>query len=206
MKDMESQGKQFGFTLSAFHFQWSNHHVRGRSEEGFHPSLYDLGLEQPKADALLHRDQLIDVHLQRSPTGTFFQRLCPLRTGDDHAQPAGKRSCHPHSGPQCCEAVYLALVDNIHQSADSASPHNQRDPSSKIRLIRHHQEHCIFIVTCDPLHLHMQDDKPERASTHPTQPHEVHLVVHKVFQREDGEPVLLHQSGHDRIHLTATVH
>ena len=40
---------------------------------------------------------------------------------------------------------------------------------------------------------------------HPTQPHEIHWVVHKVFQREDGEPVLLHQSGRDRIHLTATV-
>ena len=87
----------------------------------------------------------------------------------------------------------------------SASPHNQRDPSPKIGLIRHNQEHRIFVITCDSPHLHAQDDKPEWASMHPTQPHEVHRVVHKVFQREDGEPVPLHQSGCDHIHLTATV-
>ena len=149
MKDMESQGKQFGFTLSAFHFQWSNYHVRGRSEEGFHPSLYDLNLERPKADTLPHRDQLIDVHLWRSPTGTFFQRLCPLRARDDHAQLAGKQSCHPRSGPWHGEAVYLALTDNVDRSADSASPYNQRDPSPKIGLIGHHQEPVIpHTCTC----------------------------------------------------------
>ena len=202
---MESQGKRSGFTLLTFRFQWSNHHIPGRSKEGFHPSLYDLGLEWPKADTLPHQDQLIDIHLRRSPTGTFFQRLCPLRTGDDRAQLAGKQSCHPRSGPRHGEAVYLTLVDNIDQSADSASPHNQRDPSPKIGLIGHHQEHHVFVVTCDPLHLHVQDDKPKWASIHPTQHHEVHWVVHKVFQREDGEPVLLHQSRCDHIHLTATV-
>ena len=128
MKDVESQGKQFGFTLSAFRLQWSDHHLRGRSKEGLHPSLYNLSLERPKADALLHCDQLIHVHLQRSPTGTFLLSLYSLRTGDDHVQPAGKQSCHPHSGPQCGEAVYLALMDNVDQSADSASPQNHLTP------------------------------------------------------------------------------
>ena len=32
MKDMESQGKWFGFPLLAFHFQQSNHHVQGGSK------------------------------------------------------------------------------------------------------------------------------------------------------------------------------
>ena len=168
MKDMESQGKWFGFMLSVFDFEWSNHHIRGRSEEGFHLSLYDLSLEWPKVDALPHRDQLIDVHLWRSPTGTFLLSLCPLRTEDDCAQLAGKQSCQPHSGPQRSKAVYLALTDNIDQSADSASPNDQRYTSPKIRFIGHHQEHRVFVVTCNTPHLHMQDDKPKWASTHPT--------------------------------------
>ena len=99
----------------------------------------------------------------------------------------------------------ISLSDNVDQSADSTSPHNQGDPSSEIRFIGHHQEYHILFLPCNTRHLHMQDDKPERASMHPTQPHEVHCVVHEVFQREDGEPVLLHQSGCDHIHLTATV-
>ena len=116
-------------------------------------SLYDLGLEWPKADAPPHCDQLIDVHLWRSPTGAFLQSLRPLRTGDNHAQLAGEQSCQPHSQPRHGEVIYLTLADNIDQSADSASPHDQRDSSPKIRLIGHHQEHCIFIITCDTLHL-----------------------------------------------------
>ena len=168
MKDMESQGKQFGFPRSAFCFQRSDHHIRGRSEEGLHPSLYDLSLERPKADTLPHCNQLIDAPLQGSPTGTFIQSLCPLRSGDGHTHLARKQSCHPCSGPWCGEAVYLTLSDNIDQSADSAGPHNQRDPLSKIGLIGHHQEYCILVISCDTLHLHAQDDKPERASTHPT--------------------------------------
>ena len=119
---MEYQGKWFGFPMLAFHFQWSDHHIRGRSEEGFHPSLYDLGLEQPKADTLPHRDQLINAHPQESPTGTFIRSLCPLRSGNGHAQLAGKQSHHPRSGPRCGEAVYLTLVDNVDQSANSADP------------------------------------------------------------------------------------
>ena len=168
MKDMESQGKQFGFLRSAFHFQWSDHHIRGRSEEGLYLSLYDLGLKRPKADTLPHRNQLIDAPLQGSPTGTFHRSLCPLRNRDGHAQLAGQQSCHPHSGPWHGEAVYLTHLDNVDQSADTAGPHNQRDPSSEIGLIRHHQEYCILIISCNTLHLHMQDDKPEQASTHPT--------------------------------------
>ena len=164
---MESQGKRLCFPLPAFHFQWSNHHVQGGSEEGFHPSLYDLGLEQSKADALLHHDQLIHVHLQRSPTGTFLLSLCPLSIGDDHAQPAGKQSCHSYSRPWRGEAVYLTLTDNVNQPADSASPQNQRDPSYKIGLIGHHKEYRILIIPCDTRHLHTQYDKPERASACP---------------------------------------
>ena len=168
MKDMESQGKQFGFPMSAFHFQWSDHHMRGRSEEGLHLSLYDLSLEWPKVDTLPHCNQFIDAHLQGSPTGTFIRSPCPLRSGDSHAQLAGEQSCHPHSGPWHGKAVYLTLLDNIDQSADSAGPHNQTDPSSEIGLIGHHKEYCIFIISCDILHLHVQDDKPKQASTHPT--------------------------------------
>ena len=165
MEDVESQGKWFGFALSAFHFQWSNHHIRGRSEEGIHTSLYDLGLEWPKVDALPHRNQLIDVHLRRSPTGTFLQSLYPLRTRDNHAQLAGEQSHQPRSQPRHGKVIYLALADNVDQSADSASPHNHSLP--QIGLIGHHQEHCVFIITCDTPHLDAQDDKPERASTHP---------------------------------------
>ena len=160
MKDMEFQGKQFGFPRSAFHFQRSDHHIRGRSEEGLQPSLYDLSLEWPKADTLPHRNQLIDAPLRGSPTGTFIGSLCPLRGGDSCTQLARKQSCHPRSGPWHGEAVYLALSDNVDQSADSAGPHNQRDPSSEIG---HHQEYCVLITP----HLHVQDDKPEWASTHP---------------------------------------
>ena len=169
MKDMGSQGKWFGFPRSTSHFQWSDHHIRGRSTEGLHPSLYDLSLERPKADTLLHRNQLIDAPLWESPTGTFHRSLCPLRSGDGHAQMAGQQSFPPPcSGPQCGKAVYLTLSDNVDQSADSAGPHNQRDLSSKIGLIGHHQEYCVLIISCDTPHLHAQDDKPERASTHPT--------------------------------------
>ena len=66
-----------------------------------------------------------------------------------------------HSGPQHGETVYLALSDNIDHSADSAGPYNQRDPLSKLGLIGHHQEHHILIISCNPPHLHVQDDKPK---------------------------------------------
>ena len=91
MKDMESQGKWFGFLRSAFHSQRSDHHVRGTSEEGLHPSLYDLSLERSKADTLPHHNKLIDAHLWGSSTGTFIRSLCPLRRRDCHAQLAGQQ-------------------------------------------------------------------------------------------------------------------
>ena len=94
--------------------------------------------------------------------------VCPLRGGDSHTPPAEKKPCHPHSGPWHGEMVYLALSDNIDYSVDRAGPYNQGDPPSKLGLIRHHQEHCIFIISCNPLHLHVQDDKPEWTSTFPT--------------------------------------
>ena len=165
---MESRGKWLGFQRSALHSQRSNHHVQSISKEGLHPSLYDFSLKQPKADTLPHRNQLINAPLWESPTDTFNQGLCPPQGRDGHAQLAGKQSCHPHSGPQHGEAVYLTLSDDIDHSADSACPHNQRDPLSKIRLIEHHQEHRVFIIFCDTPHLHVQDDKPELASTFPT--------------------------------------
>ena len=84
------------------------------------------------------------------------------------ATPQGKQSRHPRSGPWHGEMVYLALSDNIDHSADSAGPYNQRDPPSELKLIGHHQEHRVFIISCDPLHLHMQDDKSEWASMFPT--------------------------------------
>ena len=46
--------------------------------------------------------------------------------------------------------LYLALADNIDQSADSASPHNQRDPSSEIGLIGHHQEYSTSSYLATP--------------------------------------------------------
>ena len=168
MKDMESRGKQFGSPRSAFRSQRSNHHMRSISEEGLHPSLYDLGLERPKADTLLHCNQLVNALLWGSPTGTFNRSFCPLQGGDGCTQPAGKQSHHPHGGPWRGEAVYLALSDDIDHSTKSAGPHNQRDPPSKIRLNKHHQEHRIVIISCDTPHLHTQDDKPKRASTFPT--------------------------------------
>ena len=165
---MESRGKWFGFPRSAFHSQWGDHHVRCISKEGLNLSLYYLGLEQPEVDTLPHHNWLVNIPLWRSPTGTFNRSLCPLRGGDSCTQPAGKQSHHPHSGPRCGEAVYLTLSDNIDYSANGASPQNQRDPLSKLGLIEHHQEHCVFIISGDPLHLHVQDDKPEQASTFPT--------------------------------------
>ena len=125
-------------------------------------------LEWPKADILPHRNQLIDAPLWGSPTGTFNRSLCPLRGRDGHTQLAGKQSCHPCSGPRHGEAVYLALSDDVDYPANSAGPHNQKDPPSEIGLIGHHQEHCIFIISCDTPHLHVQDDKPEWASMFPT--------------------------------------
>ena len=168
MKDVESWGKQFGFLWLAFHPQRGDHHVRCISEEGLNPSLYDLGLERSQADTLPHHNQLINAPLWGSPTGTFNQSLCPLRGRDCHAPPAGKQSCNPHGGPQHGETVYLTLSDNIDYSVDRAGPYDQGDPPSKLRLIGHPQEHRIFIISCDPLHSHMQDDKPEWTSTFPT--------------------------------------
>ena len=116
-------------------------------------SLYDLSLEWPKTYALPHRDQLVHVHLWRSPTGTFLWGLPPFRTGDHHAQLAGEQSHQPCSRPQCGKVIYLALADNIDQSTDNASPHDQRDSSPKIGLIGHHQEHSILVITCDTPYL-----------------------------------------------------
>ena len=45
MKDVESRGKWFDFPRSAFCSKWSDHHIRGISEEELNSSLYDLGLE-----------------------------------------------------------------------------------------------------------------------------------------------------------------
>ena len=50
------------------------------------------------------------------------------------------------------QAVYLALTDNVDKSADCAGPHNQRDPSSEIGLIGHHQEYCVLVISCDTTH------------------------------------------------------
>ena len=165
MKDMESQGKRFCFPRLAFCSQWSDHHVQGIFEEGLHSSLYDLGLEQPKADTLPHHNQLIDAPLWGSPTGTFNWGVCPLHGMDGCAQLAGKQLCHPLSGPGHGDAVYITLSDDIDHSTDSAGPHNQRNPPSKIRLIGHHLEHRVFVISCYTPHLNVQDDKPKWAST-----------------------------------------
>ena len=122
-------------------------------------SFYDLSLEWPKADTLPHCNQLIDTPLRGSPTGTFNWGVCPLHGWDGCAQLAGKQSRHPRSGPRCGKVVYLTLSDDVDHSTNSAGPHNQRDPSSKIRLIGHHQEHRIFIISCYTLHLNVQNDK-----------------------------------------------
>ena len=126
---MESRGKWFGLLRSAFCPQWGDHHIRCISEEGLNPSLYYLGLEWPQVDSFPHRNQLINAPLWGSPTGTFNQHLCPLRSGDGHAQLAGKQSCHPHSGPWHGETIYLALSDKIDHTAYNADPYNQRDPA-----------------------------------------------------------------------------
>ena len=151
---MKSWGKWLGFPRLAFHSQWGDHHIRGISEEGLNPSPHDLSLEQPKVDTLPHHNWLINTPLRESPTGTFDQSLFSLRYKDNHTQPAGKQSHHPHSEPRHGETVYLTLSDNIDYSADSAGPHNQRGPPSELRLIRHHQEHSVFIISCNTPHLH----------------------------------------------------
>ena len=130
MKDVESWEKWFGLLWSAFHSQWGDHHIRCISKEGLNPSLYDLSLEWPQVDTLLHHNQLIDAHLWGSPSGTFNWSLHPLRGGDTHAPPAGKQSRHPHSGPWRGEMVYLTLSDNIDYCANSAGPYDQGDPLS----------------------------------------------------------------------------
>ena len=167
MKDVESWGKWFGLLWSAFHPQQDDHHVRCISKEGLNPSLYDLSLEQPKADTLPHHNQLVDATLWGSPAGTFNWSLYPLRGRDCCTPPAGKQSHHPCSGPWHGEMIYLTLSDNIDYSADSVGPYHQGDPPSEFGLIGHHQEYCIFIISCDAPHLHMQDDKPEWTSTFP---------------------------------------
>ena len=58
-----------------------DHHVRCVSEEGLNPSLYDLGLEWPQVDALPYHNQLIDVPLKGSLTGTFNPSLCTPEAG-----------------------------------------------------------------------------------------------------------------------------
>ena len=163
MKDVESRGKHFGFLWSAFHSQRGDHHMRCVSEEGLNPSLYDLGLEWPQADTLPYHNQLFDAPLQGFTIGTFTPR-----GGDSHAPPAGKQPHHPHSGPQCGEMVYLTFSDNIDYSANHTGPYDQGDPLSELGLIRYHKEHSIFIISCDPLYLDMQDDEPEWTSTFPT--------------------------------------
>ena len=81
MKDVESQGKRFGFPRSAFHSQWSDHHMRSISKEGLHPSLYDLSLERPEVNTLPHHNQLIDAPLQGPPTGTLTGVSAPSEVG-----------------------------------------------------------------------------------------------------------------------------
>ena len=150
MKDMESRGKRFGFPWSAFHSQWGDHHVRCVSKEGLNPSLYDLSLELPQVDALPYRNQLIDAPLWGFPTGTFNPSLCTPRGRDCCAPPAGKQPCHPHSGPQHGETVYLTFPDNIDYSANCTGPYDQGDPLSKLRLIGYHKE--LHHILRSPIH------------------------------------------------------
>ena len=81
MKDVESQGKQFGFQRLALRSQWSNHYVRSISEEGLHPSLYDFSLGRPEVDTLLYRNQLINVPLQESPLAPSTRASAPSEVG-----------------------------------------------------------------------------------------------------------------------------
>ena len=154
-------------TWSAFHSQWGDHHVGCVSEEGLNPSFYDLHLERPQVDALPYHNQLIDTSLWGCPTGTFNQSLHPLRGRDSCAPLAGKQPHHPCSGPRHGEMVYLTFLDNIDYSANCTGPYDQGDPLSKLRLNRHHKEHSVFIISCDPPYLHAQDDKPEQTSMFP---------------------------------------
>ena len=165
---MESWGKWFGFLWSAFHPQWGDHHVRCISEEGLNPSLYDLSLEWPQVDTLPHQNQLINAPLWGSPTGTFNWSLCPIRGGDSHTPLVGKQPRHSHSGPWHGEMVYLTFSDNIDYPANHPGPYDQGDPLYKLGLIGHHQEHLVFVISCDPPHLYAQDDKPEQDSMFPT--------------------------------------
>ena len=74
---------------------------------------------------------------------------------------------HSHSGPQHGETVYLTFPDNVDYPANCTGPYNQGDPPSKLGLIGYHKEHSIFIISCDPPYLHVQDDKPEQTSMFP---------------------------------------
>ena len=167
MKDVESWGKQFHFPRSAFHSQRSDHHVRSISEEGLHPSHNDLSLEWPEVDTLPHHNQLIDAPLWKSPLAPSTRVSAPSEVGTA-APNQQERSRATLVVDHGVASVYLALSDDIDYSANSAGPHNQRDPPSELRLIGHHQEHCVFIISCDTSHLHAQDDKPKWASMFPT--------------------------------------
>ena len=133
MKDVESRRKQFAFLWSAFCSQWGDHHVRCVSEEGLNPSLYDLGLERPQVDTLPYHNQLIDVPLQGSPTGTFNPSHCTPRGGDSCTPLAGKQPCHPHKGTLHPNSDSSGTMRNTASSSYPAIPrtctHRMTNPS-----------------------------------------------------------------------------
>ena len=109
MKDMESKGKQFGFPWLAFCSQWGDHHIRGVSEEGLNPSLYDLCLEWPQADAFPHHNQLVNAPL-RGP---------PLAPSTRVSTPTVVRTTTPHWQESRC--TNLTVADSIERWSISLS-------------------------------------------------------------------------------------
>ena len=151
MKDVEFRGKWFGFLWLVFHSQWGDHHIGCVSEEGLNPSLYDLHLKWPQVDALL-----------------TITNLLMFRGGDSRTPLAGEQLPHPRSGPWHGEMVYLTFSDNIDYSANRTGPYDQEDPLSELRLIKHHKECSVFIISFNPQYLHTQGDQPKRTSMFPT--------------------------------------
>ena len=97
MKDVESQGKWFGFLWSALCPQWGDHHIRCISEEGLNPSLYDLGLEWSQVDTLPHHDQLIAL-----PSGGP-----PLAPSTKVSTPSEVGTAMPHQQKSSCTTLVV---------------------------------------------------------------------------------------------------
>ena len=64
--------------------------------------------------------------------------------------------------------IYFTFLDDVDYPANHTGPYDQGDPPAKLRLIGYHEEYNVFVIPCDLLYLHAQNNKSEWASTFPT--------------------------------------